>query len=89
MFLNIHRLFLISIPDKVSLILSILNLLFAEPVLLRLLISVLLLIIYGILSVLLSHLVVSLVHNCQHFVYKTMLTTVVNTVRWKDLAHGL
>ena len=62
MFLNIHRLFLMAIPDKVSLILSILNLLFAEPVLLRLLILILLL-IYGILSVLLSHLVVSLVHS--------------------------
>ena len=62
MFLNIHRLFLMAIPDKVSLILSILKLIFAEPVLLRLLILILLL-IYGILSVLLSHLVVSLVHN--------------------------
>ena len=62
MFLNIHRLFLMAIPDKVSLILSVLNLLFAEPVLLRLLILILLL-MYGILSVLLSHLVVSLVHN--------------------------
>ena len=45
-------------------------------------------IIYGILSVLLSHLVVSLVHNLLNL-YKTMFTTVVNTVRWKDLAHGL
>ena len=62
MFLNIHRLFLMAIPDKVSLILSILKILFAEPVLLRLLILILFL-IYGILSVLLSHLVVSLVHN--------------------------
>ena len=62
MFLNIRRLLLMAIPDKVSLILSILKLLFAEPVLLRLLILILLL-IYGILSVLLSHLVVSLVHN--------------------------
>ena len=25
----------------------------------------------------------------KQFVYKTMFTTVVNTVRWKDLAHGL
>ena len=64
MFLNIHRLFLMAIPDKVSLILSILKLIFAEPVLLRLLILILLL-IYGTLSILLSHLVVSLalVHN--------------------------
>ena len=62
MFLNIYRLFLMAIPDKVSLILSILKLLFAEPVLLRLLILILLL-IYGMLSFLLSHLVISLVHN--------------------------
>ena len=57
MFLNIHRLFLMAIPDKVkiSLILAILKLFFAEPVLLRLPILILLL-IYGILSVLLSHL---------------------------------
>ena len=52
MFLNIHRLFLMAIPDKVSLILAILKLFFAEPVLLRLPILMLLL-IYGILSVLL------------------------------------
>ena len=42
MFLNIRRLFLMAVPDKVSLILSILKLLFAEPVLLRLPILILL-----------------------------------------------
>ena len=51
-----------AVPEKVSLILSVLKVLFAEPVLLRFLILILLL-SYGILSVLLSHLVVSLVHN--------------------------
>ena len=62
MFLNIHRLLLMAIPEKVSLVLSILKLLFAKPVLLRLPILIFLL-SYGILFVLLSHLVVSLVYN--------------------------
>ena len=62
MFLNIHRLLLMAIPEKVSLILSILKLLFAKPVLLRLPILIFLL-SSGILFVLLSHLVVSLVYN--------------------------
>ena len=85
MFLNIHRLFLMAIPDKVSLILSILKLIFAEPVLLRLLILILLL-IYGIVILASSF---SSPQSFKQFVYKTMFTTVVNTVRWKDLAHGL
>ena len=55
MFLNIHRLFLMAVPDKV--ILSIFKLLFAEPVLL------IEASYFGIVSVLLRHLVVSLVYN--------------------------
>ena len=43
MFLNIRRLFLMAIPDKVSLIISILKLLFAAPALLRLAVLILLL----------------------------------------------
>ena len=78
-----------AIPEKVSLILSILKVLFAEPVLLRLLILILLL-SYGILSVLLkSPSSFSSPQSFKQFLYKTMFTTVVNTVRWKDLAHGL
>ena len=63
MFLNIHRLFLMAVPDKV--ILSIFKLLFAEPVLLieASFLIVLSLLSYGIESVLLRHLVVSLVYN--------------------------
>ena len=60
MFLNIHRLFLTAVQDKV--ILSILKLLFEEPVTLRLPILIVLL-SYGILLVHLSPLVVSLVRN--------------------------
>ena len=63
MFLNIHRLFLMAVPDKV--ILSIFKLLFAEPVLLieASFLIVLSLLSYGIESVPLRHLVVSLVYN--------------------------
>ena len=57
MFMNEHRLCLTAVPDKV--ILSILRLPFAEPVPLRLPILIVLL-NYGILSVLLSHLVVNI-----------------------------
>ena len=80
MFLNTHRLFLMAVPDKV--ILSIFKLLFAEPVLLieASFLIVLSLLSYGIESVLLRHLVVSLVYNfLSIFFYKTMFTTVVNT----------
>ena len=60
MFLSIHRLFLTAVPDKV--ILSILKVIFAEPVLVRLPILIVLL-SWGILFVRLSPLVVSLVRN--------------------------
>ena len=82
MFLNIHRLFLMAIPDKVSLILSILKLLFAEPVLLRLLILILFL--WNFVSSLKSPSSFSSPQSFKQFVYKTMITTVVNTVRWKQ-----
>ena len=60
MFLNIPRLFLTAVPDKVSLILSILKLLFAEPLLLGPPILIVLQ-SYGILFVHLSPLLFSLV----------------------------
>ena len=66
MFMNVHRLCLTAQPDKV--ILSILILLFAEPVLLRFPILIVLP-NYGILSVLLSQLVVSLVYNLLSSLY--------------------
>ena len=86
MFLNIHRLFLTAVPDKV--ILSILKLLFAEPVTLRLPILILLL-SYGILLVHLSPLVVSLLRNLLSSLFiKPCSPLWLILVKWKDLARG-
>ena len=86
MFLNIHRLFLTDKPDKV--ILSILKVLFAEPVLLRLPILIVLL-SYGILFVHLSPLVVLLVSNLLSSLFIKLCSPVwLILMRWKDLARG-
>ena len=84
MFLNIHRLFLTAEPDKV--ILSILKFLFAEPVLLRLPILIVLL-SYGILFVHLSPLVVLLVSNLLSSLFIKLCSPLwLILMRWKDLA---
>ena len=80
MFKKIHPLFLTAVPDKV--ILYILKHLFAEPVLLRFPILILLL-SYRILSVHLSPLVVFLVRNVKsnpliEYSHTTRLTTHLN-----------
>ena len=86
MFLNIHRLFLTAVQDKV--ILSILKLLFAEPVLLRLPILIVLL-SYGILFVHLSPLVVLLVSNLLSSLFIKLCSPLwLILMRWKDLARG-
>ena len=83
--MNVHRLCLTAVPDKV--ILSILRLLFADPVLLRLPILIVLL-NYGILSVLLSHLVVSPAYNLLSSLYIKLCSPLwLKSMRWKDLAH--
>ena len=86
MFLNIHRLFLTAVQDKV--ILSILTLLFAEPVLLRLPILIVLL-SYGILFVHLSPLVVLLVSNLLSSLFIKLCSPLwLILIGWKDLARG-
>ena len=86
MFLNIHRLFLTAVPDKV--VLSILKLLFADPVLLRLPILIVL-ISYKILFVHLSPLVVSLVSNLLSSLFIKLCSPLwLILIRWKDLARG-
>ena len=79
-------LFLTAVPDKV--ILSILKLLFAEPVLLRLPILIVLL-SYGILFVHLSPLVVLLVSNLLSSLFIKLCSPLwLILMRWKDLARG-
>ena len=86
MFLNIHRLFPTAVQDKA--ILSILKLLFAEPVLLRLPILIVLL-SYGILFVHLSLLVVLLVSNLLSSLFIKLCSPLwLILMRWKDLARG-
>ena len=86
MFLNIHRLFLTAVPEKV--ILSILKLLFAEPVLLRLPILIVLL-SYRILFVHLSPLVVLLVSNLLSSLFIRLCSPLwLILMRRKDLARG-
>ena len=86
MFLNIHPLFLTAVQDKI--ILSILKLLFAEPVLLRLPILIVLL-SYGILFVHLSPLVALLVSNLLSSLFIKLCSPLwLILMRWKDLARG-
>ena len=86
MFLNIHPLFLTAVQDKI--ILSILKLLFAEPVLLRPPIFIVLL-SYGILFVHLSPLVVLLVSNLLSSLFIKLCSPLwLILMRWKDLARG-
>ena len=86
MFLNIHRLFLTAVPDQV--ILSILKLLFAEPLLFRLPILIVLQ-SYAILFVELSPLLFSLVRHLFSSLFIKLCSPLWSILmRCKDLARG-
>ena len=88
MFLNIHRLFLMAIPDKVSFIPSILNTRLCRTITFKASYFNLITNLWNFVSSLKSPSSFSSPQSFKQFVYRTMFTTVANTVRWKDLAHG-
>ena len=78
-----------AIPEKVSLILSILKGPLCRTSTFKASYFNLITKLWNFVSSLKSPSSFSSPQSFKQFLYKTMVTTVVNTVRWKDLAHGL